>query len=343
MNATAQFAGHNARPDAGTRLAMFRQMLRIRSVEERISQLYPEQEIRCPTHLCTGQEAPPVGVSAHLAGDDMVFSAHRSHGHYLAKGANLKAMMAELYGKVTGCALGKGGSQHLIDLEAGFMGSAPILASTISVGVGATWGRRRLGRPCVTAIYFGDGATEEGTFYEALNFAAVEKLPVIFVCENNLYSVHAAMDVRQPSNRTLTDFARGNGVFALSGDGNDVEEVWRLGGEAVARARAGDGPAFLELFTYRQREHVGPNPDLDLNYRSVEEFESWVKRDPVPTYRARLESEGTLDAAAYARMQAEIAAEVEDAVRFAKDSPFPPPELLGQHVYPEPAHPEAGS
>src|SRR5471030_2685932 len=139
MNATAESAGSNARPDARTRLAMFREMLRIRLVEERIGQLYPEQEIRCPTHLCIGQEAPPVGVSAHLRKDDMVLSGHRSHGHYLAKGADLKGMMAELYGKVTGCAMGKGGSQHLIDLDAGFMGSAPILASTISVGVGASW------------------------------------------------------------------------------------------------------------------------------------------------------------------------------------------------------------
>jgi TPP-dependent pyruvate/acetoin dehydrogenase alpha subunit len=336
MNATVKLAGNNARPNPQTRLAMFREMLRIRTVEERISQLYPEQEIRCPTHLCIGQEAPPVGVSAHLRHDDMVFSAHRSHGHYLAKGADLKAMMAELFGKVTGCALGKGGSQHLVDLEAGFMGSAPILASTISVGVGASWGRRRLGKECVTAIYFGDGATEEGTFHEALNFAAVEKLPVIFVCENNLYSVHATMAVRQPANRTLTDLARGHGVHALDGDGNDVEEVWRMAGEVIDRARNGGGPAFLELFTYRHREHVGPNPDLDLNYRSVEEFESWVKRDPVITYRARLEAEGALPPAAYDQVYAGINAEVEEAVRFAKESPFPPPQMLTQHIYPEP-------
>jgi TPP-dependent pyruvate/acetoin dehydrogenase alpha subunit len=326
----------NDRPDAKLRLAMFEQMLRIRVVEERIGDLYPEQEIRCPTHLCIGQEAPPVGMSAHLQHDDMVFSAHRSHGHYLAKGADLKAMMAELYGKVTGCALGKGGSQHLVDLEAGFMGSAPILASTISVGVGATWGRRTLGRECVTAIYFGDGATEEGTFHEAVNFAAVEKLPVIFVCENNLYSVHATMEVRQPANRTLTQLLRGHGIYSLSGDGNDVEEVWRLAGDAVARARAGGGPAFLELFTYRFREHVGPNLDLDLNYRSVEEFESWLKKDPVTTYRARLEGEGTLSVGQIEKMTAAISAEVEDAVTFAKSSPFPLIEMLSQHVFPGP-------
>lgn len=333
---SANEAISNDRPDAKLRLAMFYQMLRIRAVEERIGELYPEQEIRCPTHLCIGQEAPPVGVSAHLRHDDMVFSAHRSHGHYLAKGADLNAMIAELYGKVTGCALGKGGSQHLVDLEAGFMGSAPILASTISVGVGATWGRRTLGRDCVTAIYFGDGATEEGTFHEAVNFAAVEKLPVIFVCENNLYSVHATMEVRQPANRTLTQLLRGHGIYSLSGDGNDVEEVWRLAGDVIGRARAGGGPAFLELFTYRHREHVGPNLDLDLNYRSVEEFDAWMKKDPVATYRTRLEAEGTLSSAELEGMTAAIAAEVNEGVAFAKSSPFPPLEMLSQHVFPGP-------
>ena len=326
----------NDRPDGALRLAMFRQMVRIRAVEERIGDLYPEQEIRCPTHLCIGQEAPPVGVSAHLQHDDMVFSAHRSHGHYLAKGGDLKAMMAELYGKVTGCALGKGGSQHLVDLEAGFMGSAPILASTISVGVGATWGRRTLGRDCVTAIYFGDGATEEGTFHEAVNFAAVEKLPVIFVCENNLYSVHATMEVRQPANRTLTQLLRGHGLYSLSGNGNDVEDVWRMAGDVVGRARAGGGPAFLELFTYRFREHVGPNLDLDLKYRSVEEFDAWMKKDPVATYRARLEEEGALSKVQMDEMTASITAEVDEAVAFAKSSPFPPAEMMAQHVYPGP-------
>jgi len=310
-------------------------MLRIRAVEERIIELYPEQEIRCPTHLCIGQEAPPVGVSAHLRPNDMVFSAHRSHGHYLAKGADLRSMMAELYGKVTGCALGKGGSQHLVDLEAGFMGSAPILASTISVGVGAAWGRRLRGEDCVTAIYFGDGAVEEGTFHEALNFAAVKSLPVIFVCENNLYSVHAAMDVRQPANRGITDLVRGHGINSFSGDGNNVEEVWNLARSVVARARASGGPSFLELFTYRYREHVGPNPDLDLKYRSAEEFEVWLNRCPLETYRIKLGLDGILSSTEYTKMYAAIEAEIDDAVDFAKASPFPSPEMMREHVCPE--------
>jgi TPP-dependent pyruvate/acetoin dehydrogenase alpha subunit len=333
--AHAPTAAIDDRPGPRLRLAMFRDMLRIRLIEERIAKLYPEQEIRCPTHLCIGQEAPPVGVSAHLQRTDMVFTGHRSHGHYLAKGGNLKSMLAELYGKVTGCALGKGGSQHLIDLDIGFMGSAPILASTISVGVGAAWGQRMRGvKDMVTVIYFGDGAIEEGAFHESLNYAALQKLPIVFVCENNLYSVHTPLADRQPAGRSIADLARSHGIVTVSGDGNDVEEVWRLGRTAVTGARHGSGPHFMELLTYRHREHVGPNPDLDLKYRSSEEFAIWQARDPVETYKRRLTAEATLGSAELAGMEREIEAEIDAAVHFAKSSPFPPVEMLWQHVYP---------
>jgi TPP-dependent pyruvate/acetoin dehydrogenase alpha subunit len=322
------------RPGLDARRDLFEAMLRIRLVEERIVQLYPEQEIRCPTHLCIGQEAPPVGVSAHLADSDIVFSAHRSHGHYLAKGGDLKAMLAELYGRATGCALGKGGSQHLVDLDAGFMGSAPILASTIAVGVGAAWGARMRGENRVVVIYFGDAAVEEGAFHEAVNFAAVQRLPVLFVCENNLYSVHTPLAVRQPAGRSIADLVRGHGISAEAGDGNDVEAVWRLAGAAVARARRGEGPSFLELATYRHLEHVGPHGDLQLGYRSAEEHASWLLRCPVATYRARLETEGTLAAGAADALSRRIGVWIDDAVGFAKSSPFPPAEMMMQHVYP---------
>src|SRR5258708_10436408 len=224
------------------RLDLYRQMLRIRLVEERIGELYAEQEMRCPTHLSIGQEATPVGISAHLRRDDMVFSNHRSHGHYLAKGGDLKGMLAERYGSETGCAAGKGGRQHLIEVECGFMGSAPILASTISVGVGAAWAARMEGRDQVAVVYFGDGATEEGAFHEALNFAGTYKLAVLFVCENNLYSVHSALNVRQPAGRPIHALAAAHGMVGVHGDGNDVDVAFRLGAEAVARARAGHGP-----------------------------------------------------------------------------------------------------
>jgi TPP-dependent pyruvate/acetoin dehydrogenase alpha subunit len=322
------------RPPPDLRRNLFEAMLRIRLVEERIAQLYPDQEIRCPTHLCVGQEAPPAGVSAHLARSDMVFSAHRSHGHYLAKGGDLKAMLAELYGRVTGCALGKGGSQHLVDLDAGFMGSAPILASTIAVGVGAAFGARMRGESRVVVIYFGDAAVEEGAFHEAVNFAAVQRLPVLFVCENNLYSVHSPLAVRQPAGRSIADLARGHGIAAEAGNGNDAEAVWHLAGAAVARARRGEGPSFLELATYRHLEHVGPLGDLQLGYRSAEEHAAWLLRCPVATYRACLEDEGTLAPGDADELGRRIGRWVEEAVVFARASPFPPAEMLMQHVYP---------
>jgi len=316
-----------------TRLELYRQMLRIRLVEERIGDLYAEQEMRCPTHLSIGQEAPPVGVSAHLKRGDLVFSGHRSHAHYLAKGGDLKAMLAELYGRETGCAAGKGGSQHLIDLDCGFMGSAPILASTISVGVGAAWAAKLDGRDRVIVIYFGDGATEEGTFHEALNFAGTHRLPVVFVCENNLYSVHSALDIRQPE-RPIHALAPAHGLLPMSGDGNDVDVVHDLAAGAVARARRGEGPSLIELATYRWREHCGPNGDLELKYRSEEEFATWEARDPVRVYRDKLTTAGELTVPADKTMTSAIVSEIDEAVAFAKASPFPAPDALARFVYP---------
>ena len=324
----------NARPDPDARRDMLRSLLRIRLVEEEIVARYGEQEMRCPTHICIGQEAPPVGVSAHLRRDDYVFSAHRSHGHYIAKDADLKAMIAEIYGKATGCALGKGGSQHLIDLDAGFMGSAPILASTISVGVGTAWAAKRRGEDRVVVIYFGDGATEEGAFHEAMNFAGVNQLPVVFVCENNLYSVHTTLETRQPGNRTIHQLADVHGMAGAGGDGNDVEDVWRIAGEAVARARSGGGPSIIEFATYRWKEHVGPLEDIHLGYRDQQEFDDWVAKCPVAAYERQVVSDGAMSADEVATMHVDIRAEVEAAFAFAKESPFPEPGALDEFVYP---------
>lgn len=329
----ARNADRFAEPDV--RRAMYREALRIRMVEDEIVRRYPEQEMRCPTHICIGQEAPPVGVSQHLRKDDFVFSAHRSHGHYLAKGGDLKGMIAELYGRVTGCALGKGGSQHLIDLNAGFMGSAPILASTISVGVGAAWAAKRRGEDRVIVIYFGDGATEEGAFHEALNFAGVNALPALFVCENNLYSVHTPLEIRQPDGRQVHQLATSHGLEGMVGDGNDVDVAWRLAEQAVDRARNGGGPTLMELFTYRWKEHCGPFEDIKLGYRSQEEFDAWKERCPVATYEARLMDEGLLAAADVATIRDEIGAEIEEAFDFARSSAYPEPEALAQFVYPD--------
>lgn len=320
---------------AGERVGLYRAMLRIRLVEEEIVRRYSEQEMRCPTHICIGQEAPPVGVSAHLRQSDRVFSAHRSHGHYLAKGADLAAMIAELYGRETGCARGMGGSQHLVDIKAGFMGSAPILASTISVAVGAAWASARRKDDGVTVVYFGDGATEEGAFHEALNFAGVERLPIIFVCENNLYSVHTTLEARQPA-RAIADLAKAHGMFGAQADGNDVEAVWRLSQDAVARARDGKGPSLLEFMTYRWKEHVGPNDDDALGYRSLAEIDDWKMRCPVTVYERDLAHAGILSAAESAGLRTEIGEEIAAAFAFARGSNFPPLQALHSFVFPEP-------
>ena len=314
-------------PGALEMAGLYETMLRIRLVEERIGVRYAEQQMRCPTHLCIGQEAPPAGVCAHLRSQDLVFSNHRSHGHYLAKGADLDGMIAELYGRATGCADGKGGSQHLIDLDAGFMGSAPILASTISVGVGAAWAAKLDGRDEVSAIFFGDGATEEGTFHEAMNWAAVAKLPVIFVCENNLYSVHSDMPVRQPD-RAVAALGPAHGLPGVRVDGNDVAAVWQAGKAAMDRAVAGEGPSIIECLTYRWREHCGPNDDVALGYRSQAEFDAWAAHDPL-----RVAADAVTDAQR-TDMTARIEAELDLAFNRAIQAPFPEAAELTNHLFP---------
>jgi len=302
-------------------------------VEERIAELYAEQEMRCPVHLCNGQEAVAVGVSAALRRDDYVLSAHRAHGHFLAKGGNLRAFVAELYGRATGCCQGRGGSMHLIDLAAGFLCAVPIVGSTISIAVGAALGFSMRGEQRVVALYLGDGATEEGVFHESLNFAALKNLPVVFVCENNHFSVYSPLSVRQPEGREIIKLAEGHGIESHQADGNDASAVYRLTFAAVAKARAGRGPSFLEFETYRWREHCGPNYDNDLGYRTIEEFEQWRLRCPVATTRERLLARRILTQSEDEQFQAKIAAEIDDAVRFAKESPFPEPATLTEGVF----------
>ena len=301
---------------------LFRTMHLIRFVEERIADLYSEWEMRCPVHLSSGQEAAAAGTGAALRPGDQAISGHRSHGHYLAKGGDLKAMMAEIYGKATGCAGGKGGSMHLIDRDAGFLGSAPIIGSTIAIGVGAALSAHILREDRVVMIYFGDGAVETGVFYESLNFAALKKLPAIFVCENNLYSVYSPMSVRQPE-RPISGLAASHGIEAHVADGNDAETVYGLSRDAVEKARNNGGPTFLEFQTYRYREHCGPNYDNDIGYRSELEYETWRGRDPIAAYRQSLLINHVLTEHEVREIEAQISAEMEAAVLFAKQSPFP--------------------
>lgn len=370
---------------------LYRTMLRIRLVEEGIAALYAEQQMRCPVHLCIGQEAVAAGVCQLLGRDDLALSTHRAHGHYLAKGGDLRAMLAEMHGKATGCASGMGGSMHLIDLTAGFLGSAPIVGSTVPIAVGVAFGaalggaRCRMAtesrhgvrrgeqaelqieaacaatdavapkRPCipvsraecddgptgsayqrrVVVAFFGEGATEEGAFHEALNFAALKQLPVLFVCENNLYSVYSPLAVRQPAGREVYRLAEGHGIVSRQGDGNDALTVHSLAYDALRHVHAGRGPAFLELKTYRWREHCGPNYDNNLGYRSEEEFQRWRALCPLIRLGRRGVDDGSFTQAEIDAWSEEIRAEFAAAVQFAKHSPFPQPESMLQSVYAE--------
>ncbi len=316
---------------AGLR-ARYRAMLRIRMVEEAIAGRYAEQEMRCPIHLSVGQEAAAVGACAALEAGDQVVSTHRAHAHYLAKGGNLQAMLAELYGRAAGCAGGRGGSMHLFDTAAGLLVSLPIVGSSIAIGVGAALAMRQRGQDRVCLVCLGDAALEEGAFHESANFAALKSLPAVFLVENNLYSVYTRLDERQPA-RPLTDIAT---AYAMPGhrvDGNDVLAVEAATAAAVARARRGDGPSLIVADTYRWLEHCGPNCDDDLGYRPVAEFEAWRARCPVATFAARLSDQGVLDSAERARMEAEIEAEIDAAFTFAKAAPFPDGATAVEGVY----------
>ena len=256
-------------------------MLRIRLVEESIANKYSEQKMRCPTHLSIGQEAIAVGVCSNLTNEDQVLSTHRAHAHYLAKGGCLNSMLAEIYGKVTGCSKGMGGSMHLIDKSVGFMGSTAIVGNTIPVAVGSALAMKIQEKKSISCIFFRDGATEEGVFYESINFAIIHNLPVLFICENNLYSVYSGLEVRQPKGRKIFEMVRAFGIESSHGDGNNVQQVSDYVELARDKILSGNGPQFLEFDTYRWREHCGPNYDNDIGYREEEEFLEWKKKDPL--------------------------------------------------------------
>lgn len=333
MNMQPSARGGQPSQDSAFRLELYRHMARIRTIELGIARHYAEQEMRCPVHLSVGQEAAAVGACAALRSSDYVLSGHRSHSHYLAKGGDLKAMMAEIYGKATGCSGGKGGSMHLIDLEVGFLGAVPIVGATIPIAAGVALAARMRAEDRVTMIFLGEGATETGVFYETINFAGLKDLPLVFLVENNLYSVYSPMAVRQKGEARILEIARAHGVEAHRGDGNDVEEVYRLSRKAVEQARGGKGPVLLELMTYRWLEHCGPNYDNDIGYRTEAEFQEWKTRDPLITYAHRLMAEGLADATMLEAFTTEAEEEVAAAITFAKESPWPAAENMGEPLY----------
>ena len=297
---------------------LYYEMLRIRRVEEAVAELYRQGHIAAPVHLSIGQEAVAVGVMSALEQTDKIVSTHRCHGHYLAKGGNLKKMFAELLGKETGCCRGYGGTMHLFDDKAGHVVSSPLVGASISFAVGIALAAKLKGEPTVAVAFFGDGATEEGIFWESLNFASVHKLPVVFVCENNLYATHSHILKRQPSDEIVSR-VRPHGVSVQRVDGNDVCTVYSHALQAVAAARHGI-PVFLEAQTYRIREHWGINDDAELGYRSREEIEKWRGLCPIGRLTGPLFGDSHDKLAAFEK---EIAAEIREATCFALGSPLP--------------------
>jgi pyruvate dehydrogenase E1 component alpha subunit len=308
-------------PDIAKQLLF--QMRRIRHVEQEIARRYGEGQMRCPTHLSIGQEAVSAAVGLALRRSDLAVSGHRAHAHYLAKGGSLSAMMAEIYGKIDGCSRGKGGSMHLIDESVGFMGSTAIVAGTIPVGVGLAYGMKCKRSDQVSCIFHGDAAVEAGVFFESVNFAVVKKLPVLFLCENNLYSVYSPLSVRQPEGRSIAKMAEGLGMKTSTGDGNDVAEVYAKTSEALDSIRSGGGPQLLEFSTYRWLEHCGPNYDNDLGYRTEAEYLAWKAKEPITRFESVLLTDGIVSADEIGLMALDIEREVSLAFEFADASPYP--------------------
>lgn len=321
----------SAPPDLRRRLLA--EMTRIRTVEQTLADLYPQGEMRTPTHFSIGQEAVAVGVCAALRRDDVVYSGHRCHAHYLAKGGDLARMVAELYGRETGCARGRGGSVHLNDPDAGFIAASAILGQTMAAAVGSALAFKMDGLDRVAVTFFGDGTVEEGIFHESLNFAVVKRLPVLFVCENNGYSTHTPLGVRQPASVPIHARAASYGMPSRCVDGNEVFAVFTAAREAVAGSRRGEGPSFLECITYRWREHVGPLWDYDKGYRTKAEVDEWVARCPIKRAIERLVADGLCSMDEVARIERGCQDEVNRAVAAAKAAPFPTVEDLTVGTY----------
>lgn len=318
--------------NSGARLGWFREMLRIRMVEEAIAERYSGQQMRCPVHLSIGQESVAVAVSATLRTEDQIVTNHRCHAHYLAKGGDLRAMLCELMGRAPGCCGGRGGSMHLFDGPAGILLSLPIVSASIPIGVGAALAFRQRREDRVAVVYLGDAALEEGVFHESANFSALHNLPVVFVIENNLYSVYTPLATRQP-NRPLVDLGKAHGMPTHALHGKDIGAIHQAASEAVSRARSGAGPSFIQVDTYRYREHCGPNYDNDFGYRTLSEYEAWLALDPLDALRGELTAAGALDEAIERAMADQFKQEIDEAFAFAEAAPYPDPATIESNVY----------
>lgn len=314
---------------------LFTKMTLIRVAELVIADEYKKQEIRTPVHFGLGQEGVAVGVCQGLNKNDVVFSHHRSHNHYLAKGGNLDAFIAELYGKELGCCRGRGGSVHLVDKQAGVIATSAILAQMLPVSVGAALAFKMDNLPNVAVGFFGDGALDEGLCYEAFNFAALHHLPVIFVCENNFYSTETKVDNHKLKGTEFIDRTKAFGITSIQADGNNVLETYNVAMQAIEQCRNGNGPVFLELFTYRWLEHVGPNYDHEMNrtYRTQEEVEQWKLNCPLLKLSKYMESNNILDMIQQKNIEQQILNQVTLSIEKAKNSSWPLVEEMMLNVY----------
>lgn len=298
---------------------LYKTALRIRLVESKIAATYSEGKMRCPVHLSIGQEIPSAVFHQVTRSGDTAISTHRAHAHYLAMGGSLPRMIAEIFGKVTGCSKGRGGSMHLIDLEKGFLGSSAIVGNSIPIGVGVGYGKQINKDRGVSFIFLGDGATEEGAFFESANFAAVHKLPVVFVLENNLYSVYTGLAPRQPENRSISGLAAAIGLKCESVKDSDFDEVFSKMSSLTHYSREGNGPSLIEIQTYRKLEHCGPNDDDNLGYRPSQELSELKNVDLIK----KIEKSLGLTKQEIEEITLSIDSEIDEAFEFADSSPFP--------------------
>jgi pyruvate dehydrogenase E1 component alpha subunit len=315
--------------EKGKMIEMYRKMLEIRHFEEKVYDLYGQNLVPGTIHLYAGQEAVAVGVCANLRRDDYITSTHRGHGHCIAKGGQLRRVMAEILGKKTGYCRGKGGSMHIADFSIGMLGATAVVGAGLPIAAGAGLSIKLRKTDQAVACFFGEGACNQGTFHEGINMAAIWKLPVLFVCENNLY----AMGTRQSRIMTIENVADRAVAYGIPGvvvDGNDVMAVYEATREAVKRAKSGKGPTLMECKTYRHKGHSRFDP---ATYRLKDEVEEWLKKDPITRFKARLLEMKTLTEEEADKIEQEVVVAVEDAVKFALESPYPRPEEAIEHVY----------
>jgi TPP-dependent pyruvate/acetoin dehydrogenase alpha subunit len=307
-------------------------MVMIRAVEETIGDGVASGAIRCPCHLAIGQEAPPVALARYVQRGDRIFGAHRSHGHFLALGGSVHALLAEVLGKETGCSRGMGGSMHLRDVEHGLYGTVPIVAATVPIAAGAALAATLDGSDAIAVSFLGDGATEEGVFHETLNLAATMKLPIVFIVENNFFSSHLHIRLRQPFD-SICRFGDAHGIPWQRVDGNDVPALNRVFATATNEARHRRGPQLVEAITYRWRGHVGHREDVDVGVARQDNLAQWKGRDPIARLAAALEAGGYIGSGELERVRQEAVALVAREWQRACDDPYPAPEALLDRVY----------